>query len=183
MGKIVRTLVQKRSIPDCMKSQRNSHCPSISHRNSNIFAKSTALLSDILIPSLPETYRQGDKLFVNSSFTPISSMLCKEHHRLSVVFLRACYFRVLHIYFHIIDLFYFKEAIRKICGQFIVEVREGGAMGVNLRLAVFTQQCFTLWALGMRPEPTLFSPAFPAPCFPLEEKAGTAVKSQESQSQ
>lgn len=108
------------------------------------------------ILSLPETYRQGDKLFVNRGFTPISSMFCKQHRRLSVVFPRACYFRVLHIYFHIIDLFCFKEAIRKICGQFILEVREGEAKGVNLRLAVFTQECFTLWAPQKRPEPTLF---------------------------
>lgn len=103
-------------------------------------------------------------------------MFCKQHRRLSVVFPRACYFRVLHIYFHIIDLFCFKEAIRKICGQFILEVREGEAKGVNLRLVVFTQECFTLWAPGMRPEPTLFSPASSAPCFSLEGKAGTAVK-------
>lgn len=131
-----------------------------------LFAKSTHLLSDIPIPSLPETYRRGDKLFVNSSFTPISSMVCKQRHRLSMVFLRACYFRLLHIYFHIIDLFYFKEAIRKICGQFVVEVREGGAMGVNLRLAVFTQMLCTVGSWN-ETGATLFSPAPPAPCFPL----------------
>lgn len=145
--------------------------------------KASPFLPEIPIPSHPESYRQGDKLFVNSSFTRISSILCKQHHRLSLVFLRACYFRVLHIYFCIIDPFYFKEAIRKICGQFIVEVREGGAKGVNLRLSVFTQQCFTVLALGMRPEPTPFSPVFPALRFLLEGKVGTAVKSPESQPQ
>lgn len=154
MGKRVRTWVRSRNIPDCMKARIATAILFLTE--TALFAKSKPLLSDIPIISLPETYRQGDKLFVNSGFTPISSMFCKQHCRLSVVFPRACYFRVLHIYFHIIDLFCFKEAIRKICGQFIVEVREGEAKGVNLRLAVFTQECFTLWALGMRPEPTLW---------------------------
>lgn len=150
----------------------------------NFLQKSNPLLSDIPVLSLLETYRQGDKLFVNRGFTQIRSMFCKQHHRLSVVFPRACYFRVLHIYFHIIDQFCFKEAIRKICGQFILEVREGEAKGVNLRLAVFTQECFTLWAPGMRPEPTLFSPASSAPRFFLEGKGRhSTVNSGESTSQ
>jgi len=56
-------------------------------------------------------------------------------------------------------------------------------MGVNLRLAVFTQHCVTVLAIGTRPEPTPFSSASPAPHFPFKGKAGTALKSQESQPQ
>lgn len=152
------------------------------------FLTETALFAKKASPSfqisLPETFRQVDKLFVNRGFTPIRSMFCKQHHRLGVVFPRACYFRALHIYFHIIDLFCFKEAIRKICGQFILEVREGEAKGVNLTLAVFTQECFTLWAPGMRPEPALFSPACWAPCLSLEGKdRHSSINSGDSTSQ
>lgn len=96
------------------------------------------------------------------------------------MFLKALYIRVLRIYFHIIDLFYFKEAIRKICGQFIVEVREGRVMGVKLRLAVFTQQVFYIVGSWNETRGHTGIPCLPITLLSLQGKEGMGAKTQES---